>query len=401
MKGFFISILLLGLSFIGGAIIGTVIDDSRTKDIIPATYVESEYITQDQNISFTVDRINEQSSKTTPDKVVKQEDASTSNKESIEDMEEVKKTKPKPEEIKTDLYFTYKDSQFYLGMMTEDGKKEGPGLFFEYISNHDHIIHPILSKNDKSEPYDNNTPFILYDGLYINKNALPESWAYVTEEDKSTLTGTYRNEFKLSLDLTKYIYIGKLKDNRPYKTGYIYKKISDDLYVLIYSGEFKEGMYHKSGVLRNDFGFLKYHGNFDEGFFTKDGVYYHDTFSLESNLRNYSSYLNDRPESIINKGYINFQDFNMIRYVGEFKKSNFHGNGKEYRTNGSLIYEGEFNSTITGNLIGTLTGKSYFENGQLEYDGEWKEGRFHGKGSLYDESGKLKLKGEFEDGKPK
>ena len=90
-------------------------------------------------------------------------------------------------------------------------------------------------------------------------------------------------------------------------------------------------------------------------------------------------------------------EFVGCRYEGEFVKGAPHGQGKWYRPDCTLEYEGDF---VGGEYHGQ--GKCYRLDGTLEYDGELSKGLYHGRGMFVcaedSEDPGCRYEGEFSEG---
>ena len=81
----------------------------------------------------------------------------------------------------------------------------------------------------------------------------------------------------------------------------------------------------------------------------------------------------------------------ILKYEGQIDNGLFNGRGKEYRIDGTLMFDGLFKD---GEFVPD------YENGPLKYEGEWKDGRFDGNGCLFHEDGHTILyEGRFKEGK--
>ena len=89
-----------------------------------------------------------------------------------------------------------------------------------------------------------------------------------------------------------------------------------------------------------------------------------------------------------------FRADGSVEYRGKFKDDKRHGQGTSYRADGSVIYKGEFKD---GKRHGQ--GTSYGADGSVLYKGEWKDGHYHGQGTAYRADGSLYYEGEWKDGK--
>ena len=76
-------------------------------------------------------------------------------------------------------------------------------------------------------------------------------------------------------------------------------------------------------------------------------------------------------------------------YIGSFKKGKKEGKGIEYRSDGTILYEGDF---VENYYEGQ--GKYYNEDGSY-YIGGWKNGERYGNGINYDKNGKVISEGFY------
>lgn len=232
---------------------------------------------------------------------------------------------------------------------------------------------------------------------------------------------------KTAKDTGTYYYVGKIKNNRPEGEGalFIY---SDNGINLLYAGEFKNGKYEGKGIgfRNNGFGYDilvigKYVKNEKEGKGVLyndgdiDGVYstYISIFDEYSDGK-LNEYSKDKQQEIMErvlkknsacrlgvmleiyphtntKVAINVPVVkSVVIYSGKFK-NNLYEKGKLYDSHGVLKYEGSFkNGKYHGN--GTL----YYDSGEnIRYAGEFKNGKYHGNGVLYNEDGSIRKKGKF------
>ena len=84
------------------------------------------------------------------------------------------------------------------------------------------------------------------------------------------------------------------------------------------------------------------------------------------------------------------------RYEGEFSEGDFHGQGKWYRRNGTLEYDGELSKGLYHGR-----GRSYHPDGTtIEYEGEFSEFAFDGQGTLYNPDGSIQRQGRWAAGEP-
>ena len=80
---------------------------------------------------------------------------------------------------------------------------------------------------------------------------------------------------------------------------------------------------------------------------------------------------------------------NGCYYIGQFKNGKRHGKGTIYYKNGNIMYEGDFvNNKKEG------YGKIILKNGQY-YIGQFKNGKMHGKGVTYYKNGNIMYEGDY------
>lgn len=119
-----------------------------------------------------------------------------------------------------------------------------------------------------------------------------------------------------------------------------------------YEGEFRNGKYHGSGILKRSNG-SSYDGTWKDGVKHGQGVY---------------SFANGN------------------RYQGEFREGKFHGTGAFWYAQGGL-HVGSFQHGIpNGKGIA-----KYLNNKDLTYIGQWKDGKEHGFGTMVKETQDLNL----------
>ena len=152
----------------------------------------------------------------------------------------------------------------------------------------------------------------------------------------------------------------------------------------IYEGEFSYGKPNNNGKLEFTINEVHYTyvGEFLNG--KKQGK---GNLSSKDNKFNYDGdWNNDKYEgfgALFNNGE---------KYTGDFKDGNYHGNGTLYKLNGD-IFEGEF---FEGKLKdGTIT----YKNGD-SYEGQLENGIFNGKGTYKYKNGDT-FTGKYEEGKKK
>ena len=81
-----------------------------------------------------------------------------------------------------------------------------------------------------------------------------------------------------------------------------------------------------------------------------------------------------------------------LLYVGTLKDGKYHGKGTLFGEHGLPKYIGDFQH---GSCHGT--GKVFDKYGVLMYDGEMHLNKYHGRGKCYDEIGKLRYEGHLKN----
>ncbi len=86
-------------------------------------------------------------------------------------------------------------------------------------------------------------------------------------------------------------------------------------------------------------------------------------------------------------GYLSFD-----RYEGKINRWGLpHGEGIQYRANGSVIFKGEFKTGLRDG-----PGIEYRGSKRERFEGMWKWGQLHGLGTYYEAHGSIWLQREFE-----
>lgn len=138
-----------------------------------------------------------------------------------------------------------------------------------------------------------------------------------------------------------------------------YGQFHDKNGILTYDGEIKDDIMHGQGKMYYPNGNVEYEGQFYYGYLKGKGIYYYKNGNK--------------------------------RWEGEFKEVLVFGSDliDIYRT--SYSYADKFGRIING--------KSYREDGTLEYEGQFKLGVPNGNGKLYDSNENLTFIGRFNNGK--
>ena len=188
------------------------------------------------------------------------------------------------------------------------------------------------------------------------------------------------------------VFVGCSTNSEWHRTSegtYIYC-IADDSYKMIWEGETFENLIHGQGVLK----VLKGDSLTDKIIANA----YYGAISAQDVIS-----VNDTTKYVGNTKWNKQDGFGVLVqphniYVGDFVKSNPHGNLSWYQ-NGKLRYKGEWreghregigvsydrDGIYTGTFSNNLydgEGEKFYKNG-LSYDGEWSEGLRNGYGNLY------------------
>lgn len=211
--------------------------------------------------------------------------------------------------------------------------------------------------------------------------------------------GGFKEDYlKQSLYNIKYAYVGELKDNKPHGIGLV---VTLDGW-LVYCGEFSEGRYSGFG--------MEFMEPFESDILAVEKQYGSDSFDFYCNRINPILYFGEF-ENNKRQGKGNTFVFSSITTefdpelyplsrdiditVGEFKKDELCGKYKVY-ADGYLYREANIEQTFF-----TRKGKviQYFpKSTNIQYTGETKNGRAHGKGTLYDEYGEVIYSGKWKNG---
>ena len=164
--------------------------------------------------------------------------------------------------------------------------------------------------------------------------------------------------------------------------------------ILEYEGEWQRGLYHGTGTwweFEGDYAGYRYEGDFVEGQCHGQGKYYRPDNTLEYE----GGWQNDAYHGT--GTWWEFEgDYAGYRYEGDFVEGQCHGQGKYYRPGCTLEYEGGWQQD---NYHGH--GRSYFPDGTtIKYEGDWQESVWHGQGTLYNPDGSIRHRGRFADGEP-
>lgn len=177
----------------------------------------------------------------------------------------------------------------------------------------------------------------------------------------------------------------------------------------IYDGEFIDGEMSGSGVMKWANGDI-YEGQFSRGMRNGYGKY---TTAIGSSYEGLWS--NGLREG---KGVVTYPDLKCyecewkadkvydgilqnrcadgktVKFDGVYKNGLYHGQGTLYYNNGTIEYKGKW---VAGERSGK--GTSYYQNGNVRYEGEWLHNMYAQSGVEYDENGEVIREGTFKDGK--
>lgn len=186
--------------------------------------------------------------------------------------------------------------------------------------------------------------------------------------------------YELTSAFDEYVYIGKIKDNKPNGEGVLFTPLGLGEICI---GEFKNGQFNGNLIRIEHISA----GAFEDNIFKKILIGEWKEGELNGTCVRISDEL-----TIGTDGTGGFNK-DIFTEIADYKKGKYHGNRKLYLSNNSLLLDVNMkDNEMTGK------GKTYFPNGQLEYDGEFKNGKRHGKGKLYSESGDLVYSGKFKNG---
>lgn len=242
---------------------------------------------------------------------------------------------------------------------------------------------------------------------------------------------------------TGYLYIGKMKNNKPNGYGKILKMYSATEYEENDHTRIKFSSYKEADTADDIYSVLVYAGEFKKGYFSGYGWKYTIPFENWDDLANsiYGRDLGEDYEHVTDNIQANIlETCNPIEYMGEFKKGEYCGEGiqiaypiREISVESDttelqemlgfdiseqiIFYIGEFkngyrNGQIKEYMFGKLVysgnekdneyngkGTEYYgETGSIRYEGEWKNGMHHGQGTEYDEDGSVIYSGKWRRG---
>lgn len=158
-----------------------------------------------------------------------------------------------------------------------------------------------------------------------------------------------------------------------------------------YVGEVVNQLPHGKGKLFYPSGVQHYDGSFHNGKFHGWGHTFYDRISTDvlRPLRQYSGkfwfgerqdgmlYLCDRFFDESRNTFFHTAANHRCVWRGKFEQNHAHGFGREFDSQGNLVYEGRVS-------MGLYHGKGkFYQNGSLIYHGSWRNHKRHGQGSEY------------------
>lgn len=198
-------------------------------------------------------------------------------------------------------------------------------------------------------------------------------------------------------------YIGDIKDEKRHGKGIQYDKEGE----IIYEGDWIEDKYEGNGKLIEKYGEY-YIGQFKKGEKHGKGIKYYENEKKK--------YEGDFINNILEGKGIEYNDDGTKKFEGEFVAGVYEGEGKLYYHDGDLKYSGHWKDgkkngkgilyiskgkkEYEGDFFNDLfegKGKYYnYYGGKLQYEGEWELNKRQGKGKIYDKDGKIICEGDFE-----
>lgn len=293
-------------------------------------------------------------------------------------------------------------------------KEKGKGVKEEFdptfINNSKNYITIVTNNNNRSEPlykFESDNEYIdilVYLNQAINNTIsfykflpkmIEEKYAY-----RFDLTYVL-NRFKIDIALFSLygIFPEIFKENDILKEGDALKNGKGEAYyankTIIYEGGFKNGKRHGDGKLYNTLNKIKYQGNWVDNKAEGEGK-----LTLEEGKNEYSYDGQWKNNAANGKGKIIL--FGKQYYTGDFVKGKMEGKGKikfEYTNADGSYYEYVHYEGNLENCFWHGKGKRYYKDGSIMYDGEWKNGRRNGLGIFYYENGEC-YDGEFKNDLP-
>ena len=209
----------------------------------------------------------------------------------------------------------------------------------------------------------------------------------------------YNKVLQNILNINKEDY--KMYKSGRYKLGNLKGKVREfslENNSLIFIGEYLEGKRNGEGKEFYNNGQNIFIGKFKNGMKVSGKGY-----KLDYEIENGSGYVRE------------YYDDGQLKYEGEYLNGEKNGQGTEYYPfNNQNLFIGEylnekrwngeiydpFNDEIASEIInGTGKGKEFYTNGSLKYDGDYLNGEKNGNGKEYYYSGNLKYEGNYLNGK--
>lgn len=250
------------------------------------------------------------------------------------------------------------------------------GLFSEYIGN---FIYYHINLEET------------YQGTF--KNGKRDGYGEIIDSENIVrYSGQWKNDKRDGYGEQIYTggkYKGYWKNNEHDGYGIFYDISYDNLdnkvYEKDYSGYWKNGKKEGEGIEFLDNETIMYEGEFKNDKRYKGIEYYEKNGNLM-----YGGYFNGY--EFEGKGILYYPNSQNICFEGTFKNGN-PCNGISYNENGT-----EENKTkiIDGNYY--TFSKTFYDNGDLKYEGYFKNGIYHGEGTLKTVDGKKEYKGMFLNG---
>ena len=280
------------------------------------------------------------------------------------------------------------------------------GIYIEYES------------ETKVKEYYGDTGNIRFEGEYLNGKRNGKGKEYHNNENLM-FEGEYFNGERNGKG-KEYYEDGNLKFEGEYLNGKRNgkgKEYDGILYILIFDGEYKNGLRWTGKILnaRHDFselkngtgyikyinsdGYLQYEAQYSNGKRNGKGKKYDHNGKLifegeykndkKWNGKGYDASKNIVYELIKGNGkVIKYNNFGRLFFEGEYLNGEKNGKGIKYGI--EYKFEGEY---LNGKRNGK--GKEYYNNGQLKFEGGYLDDKRNGKGKEFDYNGQLKFEGIY------
>ena len=198
----------------------------------------------------------------------------------------------------------------------------------------------------------------------------------------------------------KYCYEGNFVDDQIKGNGKLYYKRRDNKKILIYEGEWEDGLRNGNGIEYDLYGKIKYIGKFSFDYYKGEGElywnngnYYKGNFVM-GEFDGYGKLYIAKSDSDYNSIGISEETFKNIKeYEGEFSHNKKEGYGTAIFKDGSR-YQGFWkNDKFNGEGIFIKTNGEYIT-------GHWEDGKKIGNMTLFNEFGEFKADGDFNEDIP-